>query len=62
MAGKTMSRAVAVAQEYVRLVRRGDVVLASESRRTLDDLVGHPIGDGRVEYPAPIATIILDAR
>jgi hypothetical protein len=53
-----MDMAVDVAREYVRLFRRGDVVLAGVARRTLDDLVGHPTGHGRVEYPALIEAIL----
>jgi len=48
-----MDRALTVAEEYRRLVERGDVVLAEQARRTIDELCGRWV-DGTWTYPANV--------
>lgn len=52
---KTMDRALGLAAEYRRYVDIGDVVLAEQTRRTIEDLVGRPVGGGKVTFPRSVA-------
>ena len=49
-----LSRALSLADEYRRLVDRGDVALAGERRRTIEDLVGVPLSGGCVVLPRSV--------
>ncbi len=57
---KTMDRALGLAAEYRRYVDRGDVALAEQCRRTIEDLVGRPVGGGRVRFPVAVAAAMAD--
>lgn len=48
---KTLDRALGCAAEYRRHVERGDAVMAEQTRRTIEDLVGCPMRSGEVRLP-----------
>ncbi len=48
-------RALGEADSYRRHIEHGDVVMAEQCQRTIEDLVGRPVpGGGRVELPADV--------
>ena len=49
-----MDRAMTLAREYRALIERGDVVLAEQARRNLDDLGIGSYMDGRWTLAEPI--------
>lgn len=53
-----LTRALTLAAEYRRLNDSGDVVLASQARMTIEDLVGRPVGGGTVELPHAVRAIM----
>ena len=51
----TRERALGEADDYRRHIEHGDVVMAEQRRRTIEDLVGRPVpGGGRVVLPADV--------
>lgn len=53
----TLDRAVTLAAEYRRLRDCGDVVLAAECRRTIEDLVGIPL-EREVALPESVRRVM----
>ena len=48
-------RALGEADSYRRHIEHGDVVMAEQCQRTIEDLVGRPVpGGGRVVLPADV--------
>jgi hypothetical protein len=52
---RNLDRALVLADEYLSLSERGDVTLAGEAARTIDDLVGHWSDETTFVWPAEVA-------